>query len=395
MNSVITSPKFDVVVVGRGMLGSSAGHYLAKAGLRIALIGPDEPADYSTDSALFSSHYDEGRIFRLSGMSRISTELTARSQFRFADLETQSGIKFYQNCGLVYTENEQENRISFAQERGAKISELSSEQLLKETGIRTETETNRHFFFESSPAGILNPRRLLAAECKLAQSSGAVIMNGSVTHLQPKGSAFEVAGDFGTVLASQILLTTGAYGTRLLDIELELELRFRTVALVDLKSDLLPIFVFENFNEKRPKKIYWVPPLPYPNGKQYLKIGGTITTPRIGKVVEIADWFRQGGDEIEGAELLEYAKYFLPGKTFQSCRYKACVDTYTPSGYPYIGWVKDGIAVALGGNGEAAKYSDEIGRLASTLFSPGGWNDTMLDQRMFTPQIRGEDSCFF
>ncbi|MDO6399002.1 NAD(P)/FAD-dependent oxidoreductase [Leptospira santarosai] len=388
MSSVITRSKFDVVVVGRGLLGSAAGRYLAKMGLRTALIGPDEPMDYSLDSALFSSHYDESRILRLSAMNRISTELTARSHARFDYLERQSGIKFYQKCDLVFTDNEREDRISFAKEKGAKICELSAEHLLKITGIRIEAETDRRIFLESTPAGIVNPRGLLKAECKLASAAGAVILNGSVTDIQPKANAFEIAGDYGTICTSQILLATGAYDTRLLDIDLELERRFRTVVLVDVGPDWLPMFIFENSQNREPKKIYWVPPLLYPDGKQYLKIGGTIATSRIGEVAAIADWFQQGGDEIEGVALLEYAKYLLPGKNFQSRHFKACVDIYTPSGFPYIGWITNGIALALGGNGEAAKSCDEIGRLAATLFMSGGWDGDSLDQEMFTPQIR-------
>ena len=42
--------------------------------------------------------------------------------------------------------------------------------------------------------------------------------------------------------------------------------------------------------------------------------------------------------------------------------------------------------MAIGGNGEAAKSSDEIGRLAASLFSADGWTDS-LSQALFTPQL--------
>ena len=45
-----------------------------------------------------------------------------------------------------------------------------------------------------------------------------------------------------------------------------------------------------------------------------------------------------------------------------------CVITYTVSGYPYLDWLNDRTAVAVGGCGQAAKSSDEIGRLAARLF---------------------------
>ncbi|RVN77920.1 FAD-dependent oxidoreductase, partial [Sinorhizobium meliloti] len=38
---------------------------------------------------------------------------------------------------------------------------------------------------------------------------------------------------------------------------------------------------------------------------------------------------------------------------------------------PYIGFVSDRIAVLTGGNGQAAKSSDEIGRLGAVLVADG------------------------
>ena len=45
--------------------------------------------------------------------------------------------------------------------------------------------------------------------------------------------------------------------------------------------------------------------------------------------------------------------------------------TGTPTGHPYVGWIDDGLAVALAGNGSAAKSSDELGRLGSE-YGPRG-----------------------
>lgn len=52
---------FDFVVVGKGMMGAAAARYLALSGARVALVGPDEPADRTTHDGVFASHYDNGR----------------------------------------------------------------------------------------------------------------------------------------------------------------------------------------------------------------------------------------------------------------------------------------------------------------------------------------------
>ena len=55
---------FDTIVIGKGMMGSAAARHLALSGARVALIGPDEPADKTSHTGVFASHYDEGRITR-------------------------------------------------------------------------------------------------------------------------------------------------------------------------------------------------------------------------------------------------------------------------------------------------------------------------------------------
>ena len=50
----------------------------------------------------------------------------------------------------------------------------------------------------------------------------------------------------------------------------------------------------------------------------------------------------------------------------------ACVVSKTPGGYPAIGFTTSPrIAVLTGGNGTAAKSSDEIGRLGALLLRDG------------------------
>ena len=51
-----------LAVIGRGMIGAAAARHLSKMGHDVALIGPDEPADFSRHDGVFGSHYDEGRI---------------------------------------------------------------------------------------------------------------------------------------------------------------------------------------------------------------------------------------------------------------------------------------------------------------------------------------------
>jgi sarcosine oxidase len=101
---------------------------------------------------------------------------------------------------------------------------------------------------------------------------------------------------------------------------------------------------------------------------------------------ELVDWFGSDGDPGEAEALEAAVRVLLPGIEPVSVTTAPCVVTATPTGLPYIGWVGDGIAVALGGNGSAAKSSDELGRLAASLFGPDGWTDS-LEASLFMPRV--------
>jgi sarcosine oxidase len=130
-----------------------------------------------------------------------------------------------------------------------------------------------------------------------------------------------------------------------------------------------------------------VPPVCFPDGRTYLKVGGNLRSdPRLPGETDLIDWFRSTGDRVEAEALEASLRALLPRAEFTSFVTSPCVVTGTPSGYPYLGWVDDGVAVAIGGNGSAAKSSDEIGRLAASLFSPDGWTDS-LDATLFEPRF--------
>ena len=129
-------------------------------------------------------------------------------------------------------------------------------------------------------------------------------------------------------------------------------------------------------------EIYWVPPVRYPDGPLCLKIGGNLKDFDPLEPSDLADWFHSEGSAIEVDALEGSLRSLLPDTDFSSMSSAPCVITGTPSEHPYIGWVDDRVAVALAGNGSAAKSSDELGRLAATLFLPDGWDETIAAEEL-------------
>ena len=91
-----------IIVVGRGMIGSAAARHLAGLTDGVTLIGPDEPADYAAHDGVFASHYDEGRMTRISDPDPDWAVTSKRSVARYDEIAAESDISFFTNYSRIY-----------------------------------------------------------------------------------------------------------------------------------------------------------------------------------------------------------------------------------------------------------------------------------------------------
>lgn len=375
----------DVAVIGRGLVGSAAARHLAEAGVSTALIGPADPADRTTSPGPFSSHGDEGRITRVTARDRVWAMLAARSITRYPDIARRSEISFHVPRGLAVVASDLDEWIDNGLITGSNVRKLDAAWLRSATGI--DATNGLPVAWEGSPAGYIQPRRLVEAQTKLAVAAGATVVTEAATSAQPIAGGYEIAGPWGSIRADRMLVATGAFGRHLLDAELRLDRVPRTVVMAEMADPgNIPSLILEQPPDSRLRSIYWVPPVRYPDGRLCLKIGGSlIADPKLASDEELVSWFQGNGNPDEIEALTETLRALLPDAAITSVTTSPCVITNTPTGYPYVGWLDDGLAVAIGGNGEAAKSSDEIGRLAASLFGADGWTDS-LSAETFTPQ---------
>jgi glycine/D-amino acid oxidase-like deaminating enzyme len=85
----------DVIVVGAGVVGLSAGFELARAGHQVKVLSADVPG--SRQSA------GRSRIFRLAHADAVLTEAAARSLERWEEWELQAGEPLFDRVGLLLT----------------------------------------------------------------------------------------------------------------------------------------------------------------------------------------------------------------------------------------------------------------------------------------------------
>lgn len=403
----------DVAIVGAGMFGAAAAKYLSREGLRVVAIGPAEPAcDQRADQHAFAAHYDQGRICRRLGWDPVWAYLDARSLERFRGIEAESGVEFFSDRGsLILMAKSIRDRtdkiLSQAVDDGVAV-ERMPESALRRTfpklGLPRITG-GVEGLFESTGAGLLNPRNLVAAQLALAENAGATMLRGAVIATEKRSGEWrlQVRRERGhsTVRAKRLLVATGALTNQngvlpprsLLAMQAYTEpnLFFEVDEPQDSTIWNLPPVVTVDPNDvgNANKSTYLIPPVEYPDGKWYMRIGPGMQplVYRLSTADDMVDWYRAQRVTPEQFEFLSAAmRELVPTWTLPDARHATCIVEKTVTGYPYIGFLDgdESLAVAVGGNGHGARGSDEIGRLAA-LTVAGKPLDCPLPDDTFTP----------
>jgi glycine/D-amino acid oxidase-like deaminating enzyme len=390
---------FDVLVIGKGLMGTAAARYLQGFGAATAVLGPDEPHNPQTHDGIFASHYDQGRITRRLSKDLAWATLADRSIAQYRELETRSGIQFYEPTGGLYVGPDDgshaywQNAAAIGQRFGVAYDELTADELAARLP-RLHFPAGFAGILEHAPAGYINPRGLIAAQLTVfAEQGGAILRETAVTvtrhptHLTiqtREGSRYETR---------KLLIAAGGFSNcfGLLERPLPLRLKTETIILAELDAAEaarlgdMPTVIYEIASPDL-DGIYLLPPIVYPDGRFYLKMGCDTrldqTLPH--DVAAIRRWFIHGDSDAMLPAMRAALEDIIPRLRAQSWQTKRCLITYTPHGKPLIDVVVPGqVYVCTGGNGSSAKSSDAIGQLAASLTWHDAWQDTELDATLF------------
>ena len=389
MTQMQPATQFRVAVIGKGMIGSAAARHLARQTDGVALIGPDEPPVRAEHQDVFGSHYDEGRIYRILDGDPIWARLAERSIARYADIEAASGIPFYEEVGMLATTVDAPAAFVEAYARTGSALGVTFERLsARELAARfpyLEFGPGASGVFEPHRAGHLSPRRLVEAQTVAAARHGATVIREAVHTLSVRDRGVEVTTASGeTLWAERVLVATGGFANvhAVLPRPLAITVRGRTILLAEVAGERLerlramPSVIpgpVEGLGD-----LYVLPPIRYPDGRHYVKIGtGELGHP-LSTLQELGDWFRHSGADEDREALQRALLALIPDVAGAPIHTDTCVVTATASGHPYVDLLAEGrVCVAVGGNGKAAKSSDEIGRLAAGLLLAGEWCDDL------------------
>ncbi len=377
----------DVAVIGAGMIGSSAARWLARAGLKVAAVGPGEPLDWQKHSGVWASHYDQGRITRISDPSHTWGWLAARSIEQYAQIELESGIRFHYAVGQARITPDADApgdslkaAITVGQALGANM------DLLDEAGLRARfpflgIPQGARGLHEHAPAGYVNPRALVAAQLRGAALAGAQLIPQRVIDLESAAGGWRMRlADGSQLMSSRVLVTTGSFSNLLLGRKLKLDIMLRTVLMATLDADeqarlaALPSLIWRLDRHPVFKSFYSAAPTQYPDGSVRFKIGGEQWVPNMGtSEAELNAHFHSEGNVEEIAALHDVTAQILPGLRAAEWNTRPCVWCHSAHGNPYVDELEPGLYSAVGDAGASAKSCVEIGRMAALLAQHGRW----------------------
>lgn len=362
-----------VGVIGSGMIGSAAARHIAKSGHDVVLIGPGEPENKANHAGVFASHYDAGRITRRIDPSAFWARVSEESLSRYGEIYADSGIPFYTESGLLMTAPADHtaiaSTISVAEQMGVPFEHFDGEGLdCRFTNF--SFDVGEEGLFESEVAGHIDPRAFVRAQIKAAEKHGARVVRQEAIEVIESGGHATVVTPNERVEVDQVLMAMGGFADMLTPQSLPLRVYSRTILLAEVDeaeaaklAGMPPIIRY--FNDGT--DMYMLPPIRYPNGRIYFKIGGDPVDTQLNSIDEIKTWFRSGGDADVAALLERRMREVLQDVNLGAMHTSACVTTYTDHGLPMLERLNDRVSVATAGCGKGAKCSDELGRLGAEL----------------------------
>lgn len=381
---------FEYMVIGKGLLGCAATHYLSQWSQHVAVLGPDEPADFARHQGVFASHYDQGRQTRLLSRSPIWSEINRQAMLNYPVLQAQSGMSFYRPVGALYANADRVTRGNPYRDYRRIAQELEvahewyepEDQSWREPFPDLDFPAGYSVLYEPAPAGYVNPRDYLRAELTLAEQHGAVAIRETAVDISQTAHAITIdTAEGNRYTAAKVLVAAGAFTNchNLLPYPLDLPAKTETVILGEVSAadasrlEGYPTVLYR-IDDPDISDIYMTPPIQYPNGRFYIKMGCNTSADSWPKTLEeMQAWFRDGDSNACHDALCRALDSLWPSVDILATETKRCMVCYTPSGHPSIDRVEGALYVATGGNGGGATGSDTLGRLAAGLVFDDRW----------------------
>lgn len=364
--------QYDVIVVGAGAMGMSAGYHLAANGRKTLLIDADNPPHGS------GTHHGETRIIRHAyGEGREYTPMALRAQSLWYELEKETGRKLFLQTGLLQTGEPGSQMLSemmqSAEEHNLPVEILDAEAIRRRWPGLALPES--HIGCYEGDSGLLFCEVCVAAYRDAALSKGAELkVNTPVMDIRPDDDGVTVVTKEASYRAKALVVTAGKFaGPILRSVGLTPALKpvRKTVAWFptythDYDSDRFPAFLFD-----LPEGIYYgFPSIDGSGVKVGRHDGEAHPSPLDGPLPPYGSYPEDGQD------VSHYVQRYMPGVSPTAAKGSACTYTMTPDEHFIVDRHPEyaHIAIGAGFSGHGFKFASVIGEMLSKLAlneSPG------------------------
>lgn len=200
---------YDVIVVGAGSMGMSAGYELATRGLKTLLIDAFNPPHN------MGSHHGEPRLIRHAYHGGDTyVKMAIRADERWQELERLSGEKLVERSGVLNIAEKSfynyEGRLGDAYANGVEAQLLEASEINRRfPGVHLSDSYQGMF---EPNAGYLYSEKCVAAYKQQAIAAGVeLLLNSFVTEIKAEHSSVIVRTKDDSFTATKVIITVGAW----------------------------------------------------------------------------------------------------------------------------------------------------------------------------------------
>ncbi|GMK42005.1 N-methyl-L-tryptophan oxidase [Paenibacillus sp. CCS19] len=353
---------YDVIVVGAGSMGMSAGYYLAASGVRTLLIDAYDPPHRE------GSHHGEPRLIRhaYSG-GETYIKLALRAQQLWEEAEELTGVKLLERSGVLNIADPERysyrGRAGDAEQLGV-VTELLSAAEIRHRWAGLTLSDPFEAMYEPN-AGYLYSEQCVAAYRTLALAHGAeLIVNTPVQGITAREESVTVHTAQGDYHAGSAILSAGAWFNTLAPfVQLPIRSVRKVVGWFETKGETFDAGRFPGFTLGSSHGGFYG----FPNiGGAGLKIGrhdGGVSWQPGETAAPFGEYAEDEGD------LRVALEAFMPSAAGRLLRSAVCKYELTPD----EGFIIDHhpehphVYIAGGFSGHGFKFSSAVGELLSGL----------------------------
>ncbi|GFR12713.1 DAO domain-containing protein, partial [Trichonephila clavata] len=242
-------------------------------------------------------------------------------------------IEFYNPVGTIVTV-EKDTRsfyelIQGLEMHGVSFIDLSKGKRLKNRFPFLNIDPQDYALFDDDRAGYINCRKMVEAEKKIAELQGCYIIDDIVEEVKDNLAGIHkiITKNKGIIQAKRVLFCTGAFTLfkRFHPIKrLKMKVNKETVVFLRIPiqetcrlSSMPTLLMYRDGIAGLPTKgAYILPPIKYPDGHWYLKIGylGQLDESELNTLEESRRWYNSDGDPQVTRHYSRFLIDILPGK---------------------------------------------------------------------------------